>query len=429
MQRMAMAWRQLALGLVGGLLWLAAVPAGAQAPRMQELLSGREFPLTLKLKELDGEWRRISVGGPLEAGGRIQGSGGLPGNGTCDTYYTRGVTVTAGGETYLVAYQACRKPGGLAALVAVAAGEDEEPVTALVPELLTPDTSLALSLLNIRTVGSLSDVRGFNLDQELADNRKARQAVRAADGVSSQTNLNQLGLALLMYARDHEQRFPPMRDAATVRPMLMPYLKNDAVFTHPETRAPYQPNPLLSNRTLAQVVNPAETVAFFEAAPAADRTRGVTFVDGHVQRLPEEGWQPLQQELAAGLRREETNAASLANLAALGKALVAYLRDHDGTLPELRDGSALPPLLAPYGAPEAAFARPDTSDGYLPNRLLSRKKLAQFKSPAQTVVLFEARPAEDGWHNATRAVIFLDGRAKRLSEDEWRTLKAKLKIP
>lgn len=419
---------RLVSAVIAGLLWLAALPAMAQVTRLDSLLSGREFPLTLKLRDLDESWRRVTISGPTELGAPGWRSGGPAWAGGCGTYYTRGQTVTAAGETYLIAYEACRKPGERAARSEALRDQDAGPAAA-VPGLLTPDTPLSLSLLSVRTVGGLNDVRAFNLKGELAENREARAAIRAMDGVSSDGHLKQLGAGLLAYARDHAGRFPPMQDAAAVRPMLLPYLQEEAVFSHPDTREPYQPNPLLSSLALAQVLRPAETVAFFEAGPAADRTRGVTFVDGHVQRLPEEGWLPISQEMAAGISREAANAASLANLAALGKALLAYARKHDDSLPDLRDRSALPPLLAPLAAPDAAFLRPETSDAYLPNGRLSGRKIGSVKSPASAVVFYEARPMENGWRNPTRAVLFLNGRVQRMSEDEWQALKARTKIP
>ena len=44
------------------LVALLAGPAGAQPMTFPEVLSGKTIPLTMKLKDLDETWRRLSVG-------------------------------------------------------------------------------------------------------------------------------------------------------------------------------------------------------------------------------------------------------------------------------------------------------------------------------------------------------------------------------
>ena len=43
-----------------GLLLTLAAPVMGQSSDFQQLLSGKEFPLTLTLKELNGDWRRTA---------------------------------------------------------------------------------------------------------------------------------------------------------------------------------------------------------------------------------------------------------------------------------------------------------------------------------------------------------------------------------
>jgi hypothetical protein len=263
---------------------MVATPAYSQGPDLKDLLSGRNIPLTLKLKDLNADWRRVSIGG-AESGGYSQlltgmlGSllGGAGGGG----YYTKGDTVALGGETYLIAYRTHVKEIDFTALMR--GGGDAGPPK---PEPLTPDTPLTLSLLNLRSVGSISDIRPFNLEQEVAG------TAREQDGqASSARNLKQLGLGLQMYRQDYDEMFPPMPDAATLKPLIMPYLKNEAVFVHPETKEPYQPNKTLSRRPESSIEKPAETVAMFEASPDAQGGRTTLFIDGHVKWLKEESFQ------------------------------------------------------------------------------------------------------------------------------------------
>jgi hypothetical protein len=55
-----------------------------------------------------------------------------------------------------------------------------------VPERLTAGTVLALSLLDLRPLGSLIDIRAFDLKREIAESQKGQAAVdkalKAADG-------------------------------------------------------------------------------------------------------------------------------------------------------------------------------------------------------------------------------------------------------
>src|SRR5262245_36109615 len=47
---------------IAGLFLALASPALGQNTDFQQLLSGKEFPLTLKFADLNGDWRRLSIG-------------------------------------------------------------------------------------------------------------------------------------------------------------------------------------------------------------------------------------------------------------------------------------------------------------------------------------------------------------------------------
>jgi|GEM_PF-5415672 len=135
--------RQTAMG------WLlaAAIATSSQvsfAAELPDLISGNRFPLTLKLRDLNNEWRGFSMSGQYEMGDWMQTFSSLFGTSASNLYYTKGQTVSVGNETYLVAYRIESKP-----------------------EKLTAETSLTLSLLNLRTIGSLNNIRLFNLQQEV----------------------------------------------------------------------------------------------------------------------------------------------------------------------------------------------------------------------------------------------------------------------
>jgi hypothetical protein len=166
----------------------AASPASSQGTDLKELLSGKTAPLSVKLKDLNADWRRMSIRGPKQEGGSLSGlvgqlAGGFMGamfGGGGDAmaslapdkpYYTQGQTLTLGSETYLVVYRPQTTRVDFSTLMKLGEGGKLPPI-----EKLTPDSSLSLSLLNIRNIESLSDIRPFNMEQEIAEAEKAAEA-------------------------------------------------------------------------------------------------------------------------------------------------------------------------------------------------------------------------------------------------------------
>ena len=81
-----------------------AVPAYSQNANLENVISGKTIPLTLKLGDLNAEWRRISLNGQADMSSFMRlmmGTGA-----TSDTYYTKGQTVAVAGESYAIAYRA-----------------------------------------------------------------------------------------------------------------------------------------------------------------------------------------------------------------------------------------------------------------------------------------------------------------------------------
>jgi len=136
---------------------------------------------------------------------------------------------------------------------------------------LTVFSLLVLNFLNMAMVGRI----------------KIRPAAHA---LSCMSNLKQIGLALLMYIEDYNERFPA--PGANWEEVLYPYCKNSDIFLCPSDRnglPSYQLNPSLRGVVLGQILEPARTVAVFES----DDLKTVTwrhqngahfcFVDGHVK--------------------------------------------------------------------------------------------------------------------------------------------------
>jgi hypothetical protein len=267
------------------LVIVAAILVWAQPGRaadLREVLSGKSFPLTMQLKDLNDQWWHVKVGSAADAGNIAQVYATMFGSGG-GAYFTQGTTVNLSGETFLIGYKTKQKPFNMAQLMRAS-----EPPAA---EKLTPETQLALSLLNLKAVSSLDDMRPFNLDQEIAESQAAAVSIFEEEGGSaSESNLKQITLAMHMYATDHDEMLPPMKDPAQVKALLMPYCKNEELFVDPRTKQPYQVNTVLSDHKLAHITKPDEMVVFYEAAPDDDGMRAVAFLDGRVKRIAEAEW-------------------------------------------------------------------------------------------------------------------------------------------
>ena len=107
---------------------------------------------------------------------------------------------------------------------------------------------------------------------------------------ASQKNLHLIGLALIAYAQDHNGTLPPAQTPGIARKVLTFYAGSDKIWARPDNGQAYLPNPKMSGRKTGHISNLDEWVAFYEANPAADGTRGVVFLDGSVARITLADW-------------------------------------------------------------------------------------------------------------------------------------------
>lgn len=201
----------------GALLFALLAPAVAtfgQNEGAARLLPADHPPYSLKLKDLSANWLSLRVSavnapksapdnalsqlaslGTLSDSGNknksdaagamlgmsllsgMFGSGtGTPESGEPPVYYTQGQTVNLAGETFLVAYRH-EKPGFNLmqfALEAAKSGGDKEPDFAKMAaeNKLTAESSLSLSLINVKMIAALSGFRPFDMNQEIAESAK-----------------------------------------------------------------------------------------------------------------------------------------------------------------------------------------------------------------------------------------------------------------
>jgi len=270
--------------LVAPTLASAAPAKGRQPASFKPLLSGKVAPLSLKLKELNSTWRRFAL---VETGGMA----GLFGLATTvgGGYYTKGDTVTVAGETFLLAYRQQGAQISLYQMVASGPGGVQM-------EELTAESPVTLSLLNLRNLAGMNDIRLFDLKQELAEYKKAsEQAAATASqmGGGQSDNLQQLAIAVQMYIADFDA-LPPLGDAEAVTQALVEYVSDESVFTDPDTGEAYAVNSSLSGKSLSEIEDPAQMVVLYQAEPGNGGKRGVAFLDGHVQRVSDSQWEKLK---------------------------------------------------------------------------------------------------------------------------------------
>lgn len=283
---------------------------------LQAALAGGATPLQIQASALDASWRRFrpnaslatDVSALLNAQTRNSETGPFQ-------FVTRGETLSAGGETFLIAYRGqinLARMDDATRLSLQNSGQKMEAADGYARFLATQ--TLRLCLLGVRQIGDLSDIRAFDpaadvIQVEVLSAAKVEALTAQAANERSVSNLKQVALGLVQYTQDWDDQLPPMRSAqsmaqikadsqlpyeagglATVQRVLFPYIKSVEIFVHPTTREIYRPNLNLSGRPLGFLEAGEKIVTFYEASPAADGTRAVLYLDGHVKRERETDW-------------------------------------------------------------------------------------------------------------------------------------------
>jgi len=302
------------LSAFAGVLLAVVFPAGAQQPAptvaapalpltapvegqpsITEVLSGKLFPLKQQLKEMDAGWCTFHAGAkdtlsPLMIMGMMHG-GPSPFANLFDGMFTKGQTVVLGGETFLIAY-ACSNEPLLKMMMDQEHHGNADPMESL---KLTPETEVTLSLLSIRTMGNISDIKPFSLKDLASTNTIVESARANAQQSTSLSQLRQIATATLMYIQDNNGNMPPADTFAHFQQAVGVYLgNNEAIFHQPNTNAFYQVNTALNGHKEAHFTDPVNVVVVFEATPWPDGKRGVGFLDGHAKMVTDAQWQQLK---------------------------------------------------------------------------------------------------------------------------------------
>ncbi len=285
-------------------------------------LDSRNIPSRMQGKNLTAAWRVLRADESfdqtvlMQMVGMQQPSKVSPWNGF---YYTRGDVLAVGGQIYLIAYSVQppqseeereRQKQYLRAMQNGGADIGMEKQKSPLP--LEENTSLVLSLVSLEGSKSLNSIRAFDPAKDLlTDAEKIKSETKVMRSIS-QTNLKQVGLGLMMYVQDYDEKLPPMRAArsaaevtslnnnwaesnAPVQSVLAPYTRNTQLFLHPKTGRPYLPNYKISRFILLAIKSPSTTFAFYEDAPDAEGMRNVLFLDGHVKAFSEAEFQKMRK--------------------------------------------------------------------------------------------------------------------------------------
>ncbi len=282
--------------LVLPLAGILAGPAAAQETAMNQILSGRNTPLSISPQDLNSDFRRMVVNDQSEMSNIQMLFLGAQTGVEFNLYFTKGETVSIGGETYLIAYRPQTRIDPQI-FNGHRRGNDDTPVP---PQKLRPKDKLALSLLNLRTASSLNDIRPFNAKLDI-------ESPGESDAASVRT-LERLGRDVLTWVRTRGRgKFPAM--GAQVTPQLIqamyPQVHDRRQWQHPTTNQFFRPNPALSGQKLGAIANRRNVVMFSEASVGVDGTRGVLFADGRVERVNAERWNRLR-----GVKLQKTAASN-----------------------------------------------------------------------------------------------------------------------
>ena len=112
-----------------------------------------------------------------------------------------------------------------------------------------------------------------------------------AEQAACMSNLQQIGVALHVYAADNDDKLPA---TDSWREALTPYLEAKEVYTCPTTGEQYVFNEALGAQTLGTISNPMEVPTAWDAPPEYAPATGphvgqfnVLYIDGHVSTVDE----------------------------------------------------------------------------------------------------------------------------------------------
>lgn len=409
------------LGLA--LLWL--VPACAQQPTLADVLTGKVVPLEMQLQGMKTGWLQFTIEEQQDGGFNnffmmmaTMGEGGPKLDQLTPRYFTQGQTVTFAGETYLLAYQLAVETPKLEDMIRRRMEhdgeemEEDEPLLPVSP--LTPDTPLRLSMLHLRTAGSLRGIAAFDYERELAENAVKVKEMQRQQSVR---NLRQIATGVVMYMQDNEGNFPEMARAAQV---VQDNGVKAEMLANPLTKDPYVFNQTLNGKTEGDLAEPSEFALVWEATPGPDGKYAVGFADGHADVFDEVEWKEAIKRSDATVvdeaaRERAQKRKVYENLQQMIMAIHRWREDNGEILPSAED------VWEQLKLDNTITKHPRTGEnpGYVYNASLSEKALGKIQNLEEMAVFYEPKP----WPDGSRFVAFLDTSVEKVDAKQWETVK------
>lgn len=252
---------------------------------LRQLISGKAVPLALRVKDLNNSFARFRFTGPSGDEAQRMMIRNMYGMNVAPNsiYFTKGDTIKMESVSYLIVYG----PENRIDMEAVMRHD----VAALQkPRKLRPRDKLLLSLLDLRNVGNISDLRPFDPEEDLENAADRNQAVV--------NTLRQLGQGILQWKHNRgQERLPRWTHLVTqeLRGQMYPFVHDKRLWDHPSTGETFRLNPALAGVRLPDLTNRAQVYMVYEVTPAGDGTRGVLFANGRAERLGEARWNATRQ--------------------------------------------------------------------------------------------------------------------------------------
>ncbi|HEX2952027.1 MAG TPA: hypothetical protein VHV83_21035 [Armatimonadota bacterium] len=277
-----------------------STPTHAQRPDVSEIFKGTGYPVQASLGELQGDWLQFTIDIPFESiallGMFTQDDEPNPAK-LFPVFYTQGKMVTAGDESYLVAYQQQVEARSVSS---ASNGPLQRKVERQLAGLMTEKSRFSLCLLNTNKIGSLLNIHPFQPQKTLTDSAAARTEIlsnaRKERLQLSVDYLQALGEGITNYSHEHGGVFPNMASFDALSYDV--YVDEEDVdvsltdFAWDTIGKPivYHTNANLTEKKFAAMQHYPWLVLAYEAEAAEDGTRAVLFANGKAKRISDTEW-------------------------------------------------------------------------------------------------------------------------------------------
>ena len=391
------------------------------------------LPSEIRFGDLSKNWRRFTLDSKDARNSYRYNPYGYDGGGQLNwayesvlrdlgvgVHFTKGENLIIGKETYLIAYRVDPglEPQELQQEIQSRiqesysyGGRGGRSATSRPAGKFSPRATLKLALLNLRDAGDLKDLRAFDPKRDLLSAADLRQI--------SNENLKRLGQFLRQFQLNNwsANQGLPLRDMRALRTMMQNYFRIGARITRdPATNEAYHLNTTLGGKHPDRIGNKKAIAAIYEGAPSTDGTRGVLFLDGHVERLADWKWKAVRDAKIEGPSPREWRGLSNKQLKTIGQYVLNFAQYSRGVLPPTAsDFAAQRAMMRYFGWNKNLYRQPETRKSYHFNKAISRVNLKAVINRKDVVAAYESSASGDG----TIGAVFLSGKVYRIKSSDW----------